>query len=357
MSDHPSSPRRSSSGGGRDDRSRRQGGGPGGSGAPRRDGGPRSTGGSRSSGGQRSSGGWDGRRDGGQRSSGGSSDNRRGGPRGAESPRAGGAGGGGRGRTGGPRNGGGFRPNRAGQGGRGAHAGPQRSGYREERMSRRSAEPALPDDVSPKELDPAVRQELRSLAKENADMVARHMIMAASLLDDDPQKALAHARAAKDRGGRVSITRETLGITAYHAGEWKEALTELRAARRLGGGPGMLAVMADCERGLGRPDKALEIAAEPGAADLDPESRAELAIVVAGAYHDLTRNEDALAALEPETTATDLPEHTVLRVTYAYADALAAAGRTGEAREWFTRAGKLDETGVLDTEERLKELP
>lgn len=236
------------------------------------------------------------------------------------------------------------------------HNGPQRSGYRENRVNTRINEPEIPSDVSPKELDPAVRQELRSLSKENADKVAGHLIMAASLMDTDTEKALAHARAAKERGGRVSITRETLGIAAYHAGEWKEALTELRAARRMAGGPGLLAVMADCERGLGHPDKAVELGTSEEAAELDPEQRAELAIVVAGAHHDLGQTEEALLVLEPETAATDLPEVTALRVTYAYADALAVAGRTDEARSWFTKAEKLDVHDVLDTADRLKEL-
>ncbi|MGP5693476.1 hypothetical protein ACTXOY_14130 [Corynebacterium variabile] len=236
------------------------------------------------------------------------------------------------------------------------HNGPRRSGYRENRVNDRSNEPEIPADISPKELDPAIRQELRSLSKDNADKVAGHLIMAASLMDEDSAKALAHARAAKERGGRVSITRETLGIAAYHAGEWKEALTELRAARRMAGGPGLLAVMADCERGLNHPDKAIELGTSEEAAELDPEQRAELAIVIAGAHHDLKQMDDALLVLEPETAASDLPEVTALRVTYAYADALALAGRTDDARSWFTKASKLDVHGVLDADDRLAEL-
>ena len=94
-------------------------------------------------------------------------------------------------------------------------------------------EPKLPEDIDPAELDPSVRQDLTSLAKDNADQVARHMIMAASVMAEDPQLALRHARAAKDRAGRVGVVRETNGVAAYHAGEWKEALAELRAARRM----------------------------------------------------------------------------------------------------------------------------
>ncbi|MWK60334.1 hypothetical protein GO594_30610, partial [Pseudomonas otitidis] len=127
--------------------------------------------------------------------------------------------------------------------------------------------PDLPDDIDVRDLDPMVLQDLKVLAKDNANAVAKHMIMAATWMADDPQLALNHARAAKDRAGRIAVVRETCGIAAYHAGEWKEALAELRAARRMSGGPGLIAVMADCERGLGRPEKAIELAR-----DEDPAS-------------------------------------------------------------------------------------
>ncbi|MGO3907374.1 hypothetical protein ACTXO6_13840 [Corynebacterium variabile] len=286
------------------------------------------------------------RRDGGR-------DDRRGGYRGNNDRRGDDRRGGNRGYRGNSRDDNGMRPDGRR---RDHHNGPQRSGYRENRVNDRSNEPEIPADISPKELDPAIRQELRSLSKDNADKVAGHLIMAASLMDEDSAKALAHARAAKERGGRVSITRETLGIAAYHAGEWKEALTELRAARRMAGGPGLLAVMADCERGLNHPDKAIELGTSEEAAELDPEQRAELAIVIAGAHHDLKQMDDALLVLEPETAASDLPEVTALRVTYAYADALALTGRTDDARSWFTKASKLDVHGVLDADDRLAEL-
>ncbi|MBC6795907.1 MULTISPECIES: hypothetical protein [Corynebacterium] len=269
------------------------------------------------------------------------------------------------------RNKGGFKPNRGGRpnrnsnkkrGGsnwetqRGPHSGPQRAGYREERLNKRLNEPDVPNDLDPKELDPSVRQELRSLSKDNADMVAKHLIMAATLLDDDPDKALAHARAAKDRAGRVSVARETCGIVAYHAGEWKEAIAELRAARRMAGGPGLLPVLADAERGLGKPEKALEVANDPQADQLDAESKAELAIVVAGAHQDLDHPEEALLALEAQLDNADAPDVTRMRLFYAYADALATAERKDEAIEWFRRAEEMDTEEILDVPDRLAEL-
>ncbi|WP_282940944.1 tetratricopeptide repeat protein [Corynebacterium auriscanis] len=253
---------------------------------------------------------------------------------------------------------GGFKSNRGGQQQRERHhhAGPQRSGYREERINKRISEPSVPNDIDPKDLDPSVRQELRSLSKDNADMVAKHLIMTALLLDEKPKEALAHARAAKDRAGRVAVARETCGIAAYHAGEWKEAIAELRAARRMSGGPGMLAVLADAERGLGRPDKALEVANEFDPSELDAESQVELAIVVAGAHSDMGQYEDAVLALESQLDNSSAPQITQMRLFYAYADALVELNRLDEAHEWFTKAGQLDEEKFLDIEDRLEEI-
>ena len=233
---------------------------------------------------------------------------------------------------------------------------PQRSGFREERINTRINEPDLPGDLDIKDLDPLVLQDLKVLSRDNAEGVAKHMIMAATWLADDPKLALRHARAAKDRAGRISVVRETCGIAAYHAGEWKEALAELRAARRMAGGPGLLAVMADCERGLGRPEKAIDLARTEDLTELDEDSKIELAIVVAGARHDLGQHDSAVIELQrvnPSLKSTGL---TASRLSYAYADALVLAGRSDEAREWFQHSADIDEDGFLDAKERLEQL-
>lgn len=259
----------------------------------------------------------------------------------------------------GNRNGGGSDRGHGG-GGRGKvrhdRSNPYRQGYREDRMAQKEHEPAIPEDIDVSDLDPSVLQDLRVLSKDNADRVAKHMIMAATWMADDPRLALTHARAAKNRAGRVGVVREAAGIAAYHAGEWKEALSELRAARRISGGPGLLAVMADAERGLGRPEKALEIGRSPEARDLDEDSTIELAIVMAGARHDMGQHESALATLQQlnPTMKGDGFEH--IRLAYAYGDALEQVGRTGEARAWFEHVAKVDSDQLTDAAERLKEL-
>ena len=235
-------------------------------------------------------------------------------------------------------------------------SGPSRPNLREERTAKRMKEPSLPQDITSRDLDPSILQDLRSLSKDNAEQVGRHMVMAATLMQDDPQLALQHARAAKERAGRVAVVRETCGIAAYHAGEWKEALAELRAARRMSGGPGLMAVMADCERGLGHPEKAIEIARSEELSRLDAASMVELAIVVAGARQDMGQFDAAVAELERQDLNPSRHGVSASRLFYAYADALAAAGRTAEARQWFEHAADADEDELLDAADRLHEL-
>lgn len=213
----------------------------------------------------------------------------------------------------------------------------------------------LPDDVEASQLDGAARRELRSLSKETADLVARHLVMAGRLMDEEPAQALAHARAARALAGRVGVAREANGLVAYAAGEWTEALSELRAARRLTGDAAHLAVMADCERALGRPERALQVAQDPDAATLDPSAKVELLIVTSGARRDLGQAEAAVISLQVGALEGPVKPWTC-RLRYAYADALLDAARPEEARRWFALALEADPEGETDAEERLLEL-
>ena len=246
---------------------------------------------------------------------------------------------------------------RQGRGGvRHDRSNPRREGFREDRMAQKELEPDLPQDVEISDLDPSVLQDLKVLSKDNAERVAKHMLMATDLLYDDPQLALRHARAAKNRAGRVGVVRETSGVVAYHAGEWKEALSELRAARRISGGPGLLAVMADAERGLGRPEKALELGRSPEARELDRDGQIELAIVLAGARHDLGQHDSAVAQLQRLNPSLDSQGFAQARLSYAYADALLATGKKNEAKRWFEHAATIDVEGMTDAADRVAEL-
>lgn len=216
--------------------------------------------------------------------------------------------------------------------------------------------PELPADADVSELDREVRKELLTLPKGLADLVGSHLVMVGRVLDEDPQLALAHARFARSRAGRIAAVREAAGLAAYHAGEWSEALAELRAARRLGGGPGRLAVLADCERALGRPERALEIARSPEAVQLGTDEAVELQIVAAGARRDLGQFDAAVIALQgPDLEATG-PEPWRVRLRYAYADNLLAAGREQDAIRWFLAAAEVDAEDATDAAQRAVEL-
>lgn len=210
--------------------------------------------------------------------------------------------------------------------------------------------------MQPTDLDPGVRRDLLSLDKSNAEAVARHLVMAARLLEEDPELALEHARAARQRAGRIAVVRETAGVTAYHAGEWAEALSELRTARRMSGGHGLLAVMADCERGLGRPERAIELGRSDEARQLSGDEATELRIVVAGARMDLNQYDQAVVTLQTSELDPARVGPASARLFYAYADALLAADRADEALQWFLNSAAADVEGDTDAEERAEEL-
>jgi len=128
------------------------------------------------------------------------------------------------------------------------------------RIRPRIFEPDIPEDVTGEELEKSVRAELLSLSAENAKVVARHMVCVNLYMDVDPELSHKHAVAAAHHAGRLAVVRETAGYAAYRAGHYEIALKELRAANRISGDVSMWPVMADCERGLGNPLKALNLA-------------------------------------------------------------------------------------------------
>lgn len=200
-----------------------------------------------------------------------------------------------------------------------------------------------------------MRRQLRTLPKGLAEEVARRLAAAAASFEDDPELAHQHATEATRIASRVAAVREAAGLTAYATGRWAQARSELRAARRLSGSDEFLPILADCERGLGKPERALEIAGTPEAARLDKATTVELRIVASGARRDLGQLDAAVVTLQcPELRDAGKPWSARLR--YAYADALLAAGRTEDAVTWFGRAAEADPDGETEAQERLDEL-
>lgn len=186
--------------------------------------------------------------------------------------------------------------------------------------------------------------------------MAQHLVMVSALLEvDDLDGALAHAETAVRRAGRVPAAREALGLVAYRSGDYARALAEFRTVRRLSGSSHLLPLMVDCERGLGRPGRALELLGSPEARELGPEEQVELLIVGSGIRRDMGQPQAAVLALQKQVGRAE-GRPWAARLSYAYADALLEAGREGEAREWFASAAVADADGETDAAERLDEL-
>jgi tetratricopeptide (TPR) repeat protein len=219
------------------------------------------------------------------------------------------------------------------------------------RFRARIFEPVIPDEVTGEELEKSARAELLSLSADNAKVVARHLVCVGIFIDSDPERAYLHGMAAAHHAGRLAVARESAGYAAYRAGKYEIALRELRAAHRISGDVSIWPVMADCERGLGRPEKALEMAGSPEVSKLEKAEEIEMRIVAAGARRDLNQLDAAVITLTCKELKTENADWSV-RLRYAYADALEAAGRRDEAREWFAKCAQLDSDGSTDALER-----
>jgi len=219
----------------------------------------------------------------------------------------------------------------------------------EQRMQRelravrpRHDDPELPDDVTSQDLDRIARNELKTLTKDNAEAVGRHLAMAARVIDEDPELAHRHVLSAARRAGRIAVVRESLAITAYATGDFALALRELRTYRRISGSNDQLPLMVDSERGVGRPDRALELGRSVDRSTLPASVQVALAIAMSGARLDLGEAEAALSELEipqldPKKAFSYSPE-----LFSAYAEVLEELGREEEAVTWHERAARAD---------------
>jgi tetratricopeptide (TPR) repeat protein len=216
--------------------------------------------------------------------------------------------------------------------------------------------PPLPEHVTGKELDRSIAAQLKGLPEKLAARVARHLVAAGELIESDPETAYQHTLAARARASRLAVVREAVGEAAYAAGHYAEALTELRAAKRMNGAPDYLPIMADCHRALGQPEQALKLAKSPSVANFPPEAKAEMTIVEAGARRDMGQLDAAIRTLELAPLTSKTRASWVVRLRYAYADTLVAAGRENDALAWFHRTQAIDSDEITDAAERAEQL-
>jgi hypothetical protein len=167
--------------------------------------------------------------------------------------------------------------------------------------------------------------------------------MASRLIETDPELAHQHALSAARRAGRVAVVRETLAITAYAIGDFALALRELRTYRRISGSNDQLPLMVDSERGVGRPDRALELGRSVDRATLPADVQVSLAIAMSGARLDLEQPEAALAELEiPQLDPTRAFSYSA-DLFHAYAEVLEELGRDADAARWRELAQRAEE--------------
>ncbi len=220
----------------------------------------------------------------------------------------------------------------------------------------RHDDPEIPERIQARDLDRGARAELKTLSKDNADWVARHLVAASESLEDDPELAHRHAMSAARRAGRIAVVRETLAITAYATGDFALALREFRTYRRISGSNEQLPLMVDSERGVGRPDRALEVGRSVDRATLPAAVQVGLAIAMSGARLDLGQPELALAELEISQLDPDRAFSYSPALFSAYAEVLEELGRTAEAADWRARAERAEDALGGPAESELVEI-
>ena len=207
---------------------------------------------------------------------------------------------------------------------------------------------ALPRDVV---------DELRQISKPGkADQAISRLERAVALVErQDGPGATSEAAKAKALAPRSPAVREVLGLALYEQGRYREALSEMQTYRRMSGRPDENHIIADCERAIGRPERAVPLAEEALAGRVPLEAKAEAVIVAASALADLGRFEQALALLRRVRTKSDAARAHDLRVWYVTADVLARGGRNEEAAREFRKILRHDPS-AFDAAERLAQL-
>ena len=233
----------------------------------------------------------------------------------------------------------------------------ERGGRSRDRDSQpRTPAPPVDEDFDYASLDRTIRRDLRSLPTGLAESVGGQLFMAARLVDTDPALALKHAQHAQQLASRVACVRETLAVTAYANADYQVAKREATTMRRMTGDDSWLAMIADCERGLGRPERAVDLLRSSDLESLPIADRVEALIVLAGARQDMGDTDAALAVLDGKLLRSAKPAPWLARIRLAYAELLAEAGRPDEAAAWWQRAEQADPDGSTIDPDRLAAL-
>lgn len=208
---------------------------------------------------------------------------------------------------------------------------------------RRPGEPKMPKGLEYSMLSKESRERLRGLSKEHSENIGLHILAAYALQDEDPELALEHAKWAAKQASRIDFSRETLGFIAYRQGDYKLAAREFRTAMRMNGYTDYLPFIADCERGMGNLDKALEICMSDEAKSVSGEVKAEMFLVYAGVLADTNHADKAIELVHAMGRSKGLPGEYRMRAVQAEQYFLEEAGRSDEAIELDALLDRLEE--------------
>jgi hypothetical protein len=115
-------------------------------------------------------------------------------------------------------------------------------------------------------------------------------------------------------------------------------------------------MMIDCERGLGRPQRGLELGRTIDRAALSADVRVSLAIAMSGARLDLGQNDTALVELEIKELNPNSVFDYSPRLFWAYADTLEVLGREADAAKWADLAVRADKAIAQKNASEFEEL-
>lgn len=209
--------------------------------------------------------------------------------------------------------------------------------------ARRPGEPKMPKGMEWAMLSKESRERLRGLSKEHAENIGLHILAAYALEEEEPKLALEHAKWAAKQASRIDFSRETLAFIAYRQGDYKLAAREFRTAMRMNGYLDYLPFIADCERGIGNLDKALEICMSDEAKSVVGEVKAELFLVYAGVLADTNHIDKAIELVHVMGRSKGLPGEYRMRAIQAEQYFLEEAGRSDEALELEGLLDRLEE--------------
>lgn len=152
-----------------------------------------------------------------------------------------------------------------------------------------------------------------------------------ALADGRYHAAVKHGNRAKALAPQDATTRETIGIAAYRMGDWKTALSELRAYRRMQGDTTHLPIEMDVLRAQDRPADVRAAWTELNARGGHGLVMNEGTIVYAAFLLDQGDTEEAWKVIDPGHIKPD-PNEGHLRRYYVAARVAAARGDRAMAR-------------------------